>query len=146
MTTVQLSHVKRRITSGQLNMAAMIDVVFLLLIFFMCTSSFLGPEHTLATQLPRVGTSPGTMADDFEPARIHVAEAGKQVLVTIDRQPCATYADLVAELRQRRRVADIPVIIEGDPGVPFRYMVAALDSCHAADLHQVAFSFRGMAP
>ena len=133
-------------TRFQLNMAAMIDVVFLLLIFFMCTSSFRQTEDELPAQLPR--THPATQAadDDFQPVRISVRSVGDGALVECDGQPCGTFDSLANLLKQRRQIADIPVIIQGQNTVPFSYMVAALDACHVADLTRVAFSVEQVTP
>jgi len=128
----------------QLNMAAMIDVVFLLLIFFMCTSSFRKLEHDMPTQLPRVAVGQKQQEADIGPIRIRLGRTNEGVLVTCDGHPCGTFNDLAEQLEARRAIADIPVIIEGQGVVPFRYMVAALDTCYQADLRRVAFSANGV--
>jgi len=122
-----------------LNMAAMIDVVFLLLIFFMCTMSFVPPEKKLNAQIPRVSSSADTPRD-FEPIRVGVRGGEQGYKIYCDGQLCSTFAELSGKLRARRAIADIPVIIEGQNEVAFEYMVKALDSCYEAGLSQVAFS------
>jgi len=42
--------------AGQIKFTSMIDVVFLLLIFFLCASRFSEREKILDAQLPRAGT------------------------------------------------------------------------------------------
>ncbi|MCK5114720.1 MAG: biopolymer transporter ExbD, partial [Phycisphaerae bacterium] len=54
-----------------LNIAAMIDVVFLLLIFFMCTISFEAVDKDLSAQIPQVSGDPSEESD-FEPIRIEL--------------------------------------------------------------------------
>ena len=130
----------------QLNMAAMIDVVFLLLIFFMCTSSFRQTEDELPAQLPQTTEATHRASDDFEPVRINVRSVDDGVLVECDGQPCGTFDSLTGLLKQRRQIADIPVIIKGHNAVPFSYMVAALDACHVANLTRVAFSVEQVTP
>jgi biopolymer transport protein ExbD len=124
-------------------MASMIDVVFLLLIFFMCTSSFRGQESDLPTQLPQVGGGAPGLQADFDPIRIRVSKVETGVRVALDGRPCVSFDDLGEQLEKRRRLADVPVLIEGDPAVPFEYMVASLDACYEADLTRVAFSAKG---
>lgn len=126
-------------TSAGLNMGAMIDVVFLLLIFFMCTTSFQSPEDRLPVQIPYVG-GVATQPEDFEPIRIRLYGAAEGIRLTCDQQNCATFTELKTRLRARRAIADIPVIISGQDEVPFEHMVAALDSCYEVDLSQAAFS------
>jgi biopolymer transport protein ExbD len=140
-----LTRRKRQPNPGQLNMASMIDVVFLLLIFFMCTMSFAAPEKDILTQLPRLATGTGGLERDFEPIRIRVSAAGASVLVTLDGAPVASFDELVRGLSARRQIADLPVIIDGQSDVAFKYMVAALDSCYEAELTRIAFSPRGAA-
>ena len=139
-----LTHQKRAVSKPMLNMASMIDVVFLLLIFFMCTSAFQAPERNLPSPLPRLGGPRAAAAEEFEPVRIVVQPVGEGVLVTCDGQPCVGFEQLRELLEARRRIADLPVIIEGRRGVRFRHMVAALDTCYQADLRRAAFSARGI--
>jgi len=138
-----LTRQRRGPPSPGLNMTPMIDVVFQLLIFFMCTSVFNPPEHTLPTQLPQSGAA-ARPADDFDPVVLRLARAGSGVLVTCDAQPMASFAQLIGSLKRRRAVADVQVVIEGEGAVPFGDMVAALDACYQADLWRVAFSPKGV--
>lgn len=122
-------------------MAAMIDVVFLLLIFFLTTTSFIEWEYNLDSQLPQVGKAiGGTPKEDFDNIRIRLTGAGDSVQILVDSNPVSGFDELVTKLQARRAIADASVIIEGTTGVPFRYMVSAMDSCFVADLHKVAFS------
>ncbi len=143
---MRLKRRSRRVGRPELNLAAMIDVVFLLLIFFMCTSSFRPPEAMLPTQLPRTGAGADRPRDEFPPVRVHLEESEAGVLVRCDGQPCATFDELRDKLRARRAIADVAVIIDGQADVAFRHMVAALDACYAADLHRVAYAPIGERP
>ena len=143
MQLARQKHVRKR---PLLNMAAMIDVVFLLLIFFMCTSSFVRPEKNLPSRLPEVGAAAPAEPERLDPVRIALAGAPPAVAVTCDGRPCATAEELVARLRARRAIGDPIVIIQGTPAVPFGDMVAALDACHRAGLGRVAFSPEGIEP
>jgi len=125
-------------------MASMIDVVFLLLIFFMCTASFKRLESDMPTQLPRTGLGKKEEREDFDPIRIRLSSVPTGVLVECDGQACGTFGALFEMLTARRRIADVPVIIEGQGTVPFGYMVAALDACYKANLWRVAFSAKGV--
>jgi biopolymer transport protein ExbD len=128
-----------RTTRPGLNMGAMIDVVFLLLIFFMCTTSFKPREQSLAADLPQI-SSEAARREDFPPIYIQLSGDADQVAITCDAKPCETFDLLLAELKIRRDIDDIPVIIAGEPEVPFEYMVKARDKCETADLTRVAFS------
>ncbi|HUU43209.1 MAG TPA: biopolymer transporter ExbD [Planctomycetota bacterium] len=141
---MKLSRTTRRPPKPELNMASMIDVVFLLLIFFMCTSTF-KIEQELRSNLPQAAGNVQVSPDDFT-VRIRLAPLGTGVHILCDGQSVNDFDALVKTLEARRAIADMPVIIEGQPKVAFRFMVAALDACHRADLHRVAFSAKGGAP
>ncbi len=126
----------------ELNMGAMIDVVFLLLIFFMCTTSFKTIENDLSAQLPQVSSKTASL-EDFEPIRIRLSGTAEAVHITCDEHPCSTFAALVEQLQARRAIVDIPVIIDGQDEIPFGYMVKALDACYEAHLERAAFSAKG---
>ena len=121
----------------------MIDVVMLLLIFFMCTTSFNKPEQNLFTQLSHLGTGQNTEIEDFEPVEIMLTKTEKGISVFCDGQSCDTFEALAGLLRARRQIADVKVIIKGHSDVPFWYMVAAVDTCYGAQLSRVAFSTKG---
>lgn len=125
-------------------MASMIDVVFLLLIFFMCTSSFRALEGRLPAQLPRTGTGSQGELEDFDPIRIVLSRGAGQIQTRCDGRVCANFEVLLNHLKALRAVADVPVVIEGQTGVPFGLMVRALDTCYRADLRRVAFSAKGV--
>ena len=128
----------------ELNMAPMIDVVFLLLIFFMCTSSFGENEGQLPAQIPLTSPQARRLLEDFGPIRITVRPSGSGPEVSCDGQPCASFDALLAKLQARRAIIDAPVVIEGDKQVAFGPMVAALDTCYRANFRRVAFSAKGV--
>jgi hypothetical protein len=65
------SHKLSRDSRPELSMTSMIDVVFLLLIFFMTTSSFLKTERDLDSGI-QVERRSGERRGDFEPAIVDV--------------------------------------------------------------------------
>jgi biopolymer transport protein ExbD len=136
-----LTRRKSEPTQPTLNMAAMIDVVFLLLIFFMCTTSFESREKAISAQLPQYHSDTRQL-EDFEPVRIHLGRAGEVPVISCDDQPCVNFAALTEMLRARRAIADLPVIISGQDDVPFDFMVSALDACYEAGLTRAAYSTR----
>ena len=83
-TDYRLSRVRRRRSSGtariSLNLTAMIDVVFLLLIYFMAGTSFKLGEEIYRMDLPERGPS-NALRDPFElddePLRISIASVGR---------------------------------------------------------------------
>lgn len=139
-----LSRQKHAPPMPQLNMTPMIDVVFQLLIFFMCTSASHILESDMPAQMPQPGLRNPSQGE-FLPIHIRITKTEDGVLILCDQQPCDTFDTLVGKLRARRQaVQDVPVIIEGEPTVPFGNMVAALDACYLAEMKQVAFSPKGV--
>ncbi len=128
-----------RTTQPGLNMGAMIDVVFLLLIFFMCTTSFRPPEEILSADLPQV-SSEAARRQDSSPTRIQLSGDADRLTITCDGKLCETFDILLLELKKVRAIDDVPVIIAGQPEVPFEFMVKARDKCKAAGLTRVTFS------
>lgn len=138
-----LTRQKQNPSNPQLNMASMVDVVFLLLIFFMCTSSFTQIEDNLPTQLSRIVSSTSQESMDLPPVRISLKRsASGTVLITCENEAFAEsqYKDLAKKLEQLRAIDDVRVIIEGQGSIPFGSMVKVLDACYLADLSRVAFS------
>jgi len=125
----------------KLNMPAMVDIVFLLLIFFMCTSSLTQPEQSMASRMARP-TSGQKGNDDNRTMRIRVQAVSGGVLIELNKQICKDFESLLDNLKRRGEIEDISVIIEGQSSVPFRYMVAVLDTCYQANVTRVAFSPR----
>lgn len=140
---MRLTRQHQRSGAPELNIASMIDVVFLLLIFFMCTSTFDKMDETISAALPTSSREPQKMKD-FDPIQIRIRKSGDGTLVLIDNSPCSDFEALAAQLKARRAIADVPVIIQGDHEVPFEYMVAALDACYRAQFTKAAFSARGI--
>ncbi|XZE54742.1 ExbD/TolR family protein [Planctomycetaceae bacterium SH139] len=122
--TVQI---KRSSAAGTLSLTPLIDVVFLLLIFFLVTSRFDEEERRLPIELP-IATSATPMT-----------QRPREVMVDIDREggfyvngKALSPAELEETLR--RAVASNPtnqmVVIRADAGVPFQPVVSVMDMCN----------------
>ena len=129
---------KNRTDRYDLDMASMIDVVFLLLIFFMCTTSFSKPEEELDIS----STVPGKSAEaiEFEPIRIVLTNSTSGVAILCDSTPCSDMLALMQELGRRRQLADASVIVLGNDRVPFEAMVQAVETAKQVKFTNVAFS------
>jgi biopolymer transport protein ExbD len=122
--TVQI---KRSSAAGTLSLTPLIDVVFLLLIFFLVTSRFDEEERRLPIELP-IATSATPMT-----------QRPREVTVDINREG-GFYVNGKAlspeELEEtlRRAVASNPtnqmVVIRADAGVPFQPVVSVMDMCN----------------
>jgi len=113
-----------------MNLAPMIDVVFLLLIFFMVATTFVEKEKEMALDLPQAesGDEPERTPDEIV---INIMRDGR-ILVSgeeVDR------AALIESLtRVARRDPETPVTIRGDKEVFHEHVVGVMDACRIAGL------------
>jgi biopolymer transport protein ExbD len=128
----------------EINLIALIDCIFFLLMFFMVASSFRHPEdgkppEAIAIDLPRSAVSLARAAAAADPIVIGVDLKGG---VYWGRTPVTT-----AELRARLHAEAVrdprrPVRIDGDTQVPYQEIVHLLDLCQFEGLTQVAMRTR----
>ena len=133
-----------RSKSAELNMTPMIDVIFLLLVFFVCTANFKPPEETL----PMNTTLPGSVATESklpDPLNLDFA----LIKISFDQQPrwqvvenhCTTLHEVQNILRSIHDVKpDTPVIIESADSVPMENVIDVYDACRSAGLLQIQFA------
>jgi biopolymer transport protein ExbD len=72
---LSVQHLNREVKL-ELSMTSMIDVVFLLLIFFLVTTSFIRPEHRLRSSIKVDQQTEARGAVDLEPAIIDIIPEG----------------------------------------------------------------------
>ncbi|MDQ7778866.1 MAG: biopolymer transporter ExbD [Planctomycetota bacterium] len=137
----------------QLNMTPMIDVIFQLLIFFMCTIRFRTMEGKLQSYLPK------DRGDDRD-IRV-VLMPDMRVNISYDEQSGRTswrfdqsrFTDLnrleeaIVAKHQRCPVFNdrpVPVIVDADPNVPFSEVVRILDMCTGRGIEKVEFAMPPM--
>jgi len=125
----------------------MIDCVFLLLIFFMCTLKFKTLEGKLATYLP---TDKGlnTHFEQLEPIekiRIKLSLRGEQCICYVNGRPVGVLPgsetkvyDRIKQLKMASEKS--PAEIDPDPKVPHKYVVAVVDECMRAKLAEITFT------
>jgi len=131
-----------------LNLTPMIDVVFLLLFFFMVASRFQAFEGMLPARLP-AQSAVATHQVPRSPIRIRFlydeATPG-QCLTTIDRLNESPFAvgRLTSELKKiHERIPgfdqDTPVHLLADDNVPWDHVVNAYNAAMAADFEKIFF-------
>lgn len=134
-------------------MTPMIDVVFLLLIYFVCTAGFLPLEQSLLTPLavPTGGVSAQPVdveIEDFEPivVRAQANDAG-QVSWLIGEAPCANLAQVQATLAALYEIhSDLPVILDIGELVPLGEVVGLYDACWLAGYRKIQFATSAPVP
>ncbi|MBN2885107.1 MAG: biopolymer transporter ExbD [Chromatiaceae bacterium] len=128
----------RRRVNSDINLTPLIDVVFLLLIFFMVSTTF-KDEARLRIQLPKAEGEP-TPAE--EPALIRVVIDASGALYIEDQRlvdrEAATLARALRVAAGERR--DAGVLIQADARTPHQSVMTALDAAAQAGLGRVAFA------
>lgn len=120
----------------QLNLTSMIDVLFLLIIFFMLATRFADMERDLAVQVPRVSEH-GAPAP--APAR-HVINVYRDGHLALDRKRM-TVEELTSALTAvRRERKDVGVIVRGDGEGAFQNVASVLNACRRAGISDLGIS------
>ena len=122
----------------QLNLAPMIDVVFLLLVFFMVATTFVEPEKQIDLELPQAesGAEPEELPDEL---LIQVMRDGQILLGTVEH----TRESLRTELERTARARpSTPVTVRGDETVDYGRVVGVLDLCHLVGLTDTSLIVR----
>ncbi len=123
---------------------SMIDVVFLLLIFFMCASKFKTLEQRLDAQLPKdqgptEGTPPPPPEHPDLRIKISINGSGRPAIVA-GQYPCLDLNDLARKLKVLAGTTpDQPIVIDSRQNVPFYVVLGAMDACSRARLTDIKF-------
>ncbi len=129
---------RRRREGPELNITPLIDVVFLLLIFFMVSTTF-QRQSELAIELPEASAAADPTRKDF--LEVSVDAKGRYYL---DGRPLLNTqtATLVQALRQRAGElgGDPPVVVSGDRSSPYQSVMAVLDAAQRVGLTRVRFA------
>jgi len=121
-----------------LNLTPMIDIVFLLIIFFMVGTKFTELERKIGLQVPQV-TDHGTLTAAPEKRVVNVYRDGT---ITLDREP-VTLDELTARLATARsQYAELGVLIRGDGEGPYQNVAEVFNACKQAGINQLAISVR----
>jgi len=150
----------RSVEHTTLKMTAMIDVVFLLLIFFIVGTKFRIPEGELDAYLPDEG-APVELIERKIPVdeirvllRISEASAGnpgiapavfldgKRLGPRISTGSMRWLSDELTRLAKDDEVVrqEVPVIIEAEPHLAYRWVIEALNICRKARFKKVHFA------
>lgn len=119
-----------------LNLTSMIDVLFLLIIFFMTGTKFAEMERKIELRVPRVGQT-GHLPPVDERLVLNVFRDGS---ITLNGQ-IVPPKELTAALRTARSNLKSPhVLVRGDGRGDFQTVARVLNACRQAGLTQLAIS------
>lgn len=122
-------------------LAPMIDVVFLLLIFFVVTQKFMLNEQDLKVKVPTAPQTSEEASRAIDEIIINVREdENGEIVVTIDRE-IFSLEQLESRLRNMARLnPNQPVRIRGDAEARWQKIVDVIARCNAAGIWNVSFS------
>ncbi len=139
-------------------MTPMIDVVFLLLIFFVSTASFQIIENVLPSGIAQAaGNSSEAVLDpqetDLERIVIEGQWRGGQAAWFVNAQPVDSLSEVRAILRALRRqmqtlgtdVSQLPVILDIEGAVPLGPVIDVYDVCRLEQYRKIQFTAPAMA-
>jgi len=121
-----------------LNLTAMLDVMFLLIIFFMLGTKFVDAERKIGLKVPEVVDRGALSA---APARriVNVYQDGS---VTLDHAP-VTLPELTGRLAAaRREYSDLGVLVRGDAKGEFQQVAVVLNACKQAGIGDLGITVR----
>ncbi len=132
------SHKLSRESKIELQMTSMIDVVFLLLIFFMTTSAFVKTERTLSSAIKVNERSASQSPTDLEPAVIDIVQADGHFVYRLGTRDFDSADELTPVLRQFENKHDGAFVRVSDEA-PFSMAAAAIQSSKSAGFVAVSY-------
>jgi len=133
--------------SVELQLTPLIDCVFLLLVYFLWSSSFARAERTLSSELSAAGgTAPAAASvpppeADFDDLVIRVLWTGSGPAWQVNDAPVPSLAELRGTLVAIAGIKrDAPVIVHPDPAVPLGDVIDVLDLSRVAGFEKVQFA------
>ena len=116
--------------------APMVDILLVLLCFFIVTWSFARKENELDVKVP-AAQSGKESNPVINQTVLNVKKNGQVVW----NRKVTTLEDLGAKLRQLANLyPDYAIILRGDENADYKSIVAVLDTCRAANIWNVAFA------
>ncbi len=121
-------------------LAPMLDVVFLLLIFFVVTQKFILNEQDLKVKVPTAPKSTEETSRAIDEIIINAREEDGELIITIDRE-VFTREKLSALMKRMVGVnPNQPVRIRGDADMSWQKMADVISTCSQAGVWNVSFS------
>mgnify|MGYP002621632961 CR=1 FL=1 len=116
----------------------MIDVVFLLIIFFMVATKFAEVERDIDLELPEVAAAaPLTSAPK---QRIVSIQADGQVSLDSEKVSLADLTSILAGAQ--KEYPQLSVVIRGDAACAFQHVASALAACKDANISELGITVK----
>jgi biopolymer transport protein ExbD len=116
--------------------APMVDILLVVLVFFIVTWNFALSENELDVRVPSAAK-----ANETQPYVGQVVINIKADGTIIDNRQPKTLPELLQLLKKLSQLyPDQAAIVRGDQGVEYKHIVEVLDICRQADIWNVAFA------
>ena len=121
------------------NLTAMIDVVFQLIIFFVCTVNMQDKAIDDSIKLAMAPHGVAVTDKDLLEVNLDVDERGR---VSLNRVPCTRdeMAAMLTKIVKDSHTTAIPVIIRGDAATKHEAIQKAMDACVKAGIWKIKFA------
>ncbi len=129
---------RQRRSSLELSMTSMIDVVFLLLIFFLVTTTFVRPERQIVSSIQSNQRRAASKPSALEPAIVDVQKLGADVVYKIGAVTTDDLREVKKVLQAFENKADGAYVRVADD-VPFESAAKAIGACRASGFPAVAW-------
>jgi len=124
--------------TGEVNLTPMIDVVFLLIIFFMLSSHFARQDSQVHLALPQADTGHDQPLDDTPRVVINLLRDGRFFLSGEELKAEQLKLRLIKNTNANKQ--DLQVRIRADRLVPYRHVEPLLLACAEAGVWDVSFA------
>jgi biopolymer transport protein ExbD len=134
-----------------INITAMVDVIFCLCLFFMCSFKFKQLEGKIDTWLPKdrgvFNTAPQKVVLEeirvflrWDPQRsVTIRKVGNKGAVGSDQQMMQLINSMVADYKKAAKT-DFPVLIDATGDVPWQDVIKVMDLCKKDNIERIEFA------
>ena len=122
-----------------MQLAPLVDVLFLLVIFFAVTSHYAKNEQVMDINVPAAEEGKDKESRNVGEIIINIKTAGE---IIVNGQQL-TEAELLVKLKNIAAIyKDQAVILRGDEVVDYKFVIRVLDTCQKAGIWTIAFATR----
>jgi len=130
--------IKRKEDKTDINISPMIDMVFILLIFFIVTTVFVD-ERGIGIDKPVPNPNPPQMEKD-DPIKLRLTKNGNVLLKEDDIGLSGVRANVSRMLKQSQDPDELPVILEVESAVRSGFMIRVMDEAKLAGANKISVS------
>ena len=126
-----------RIEQIRLNLASMIDIIFLLLVFFIVNTVFVLPESHLDPNIQTEQEDAAAKAADFTPQVLNLELVGRDPVYRLGMRVVKDRDELQSMLELLPK--DLGIFVYVDDRVPVGFCASAIQVCHNAGFEKITY-------